>query len=45
MKKEYKNYQDRLLEYEADKRKLQEKNLTSKEYEEEIRKLIEKHRI
>lgn len=39
------SYQQRLMRYEQDKKKLQEKNLSSQEYTKEIIKLADKWRI
>lgn len=39
------NYQDRLYEYEKEKRRLQNENLSWREYEQRIRELCEKLKI
>lgn len=40
-----KPYEERLADYEAEKRKLHIKDLTALEYEKEIQKLAEKHKV
>lgn len=45
MEKEKKSYIDRLMDYEADKAILRTQPMSSREYEEAIRKLIKKHKI